>query len=425
MTVEARFGRELAERLSSLSPYPESTFSGFGIVICAGGPAYFTNAYVLVHVLRRHLNCTLPIEVWHIGRREMSSRMALLLEDLDVSVVDATSEMNARGASFVDGWQLKSFALMWCRFQQALLLDADQVPTRDPAPIAEWPEFQQKGAVLWPDVSDLLAGNEIWEACGLPPRRMTSVESGQILIDKSRKWGALQIAFHLNERARYYYSMLYGDKDTFLLGMLLTNSPFALVPHRPMTDRGLCLYQRDFDGAPLFQHRTGAKWRYAGKQDELPGFLCADACFAALGELRRKWNGLVVDAPHRSENARNAEKRLFAGGGVAFLVPGQAPIRLELLAEGDIGDGRSVDRMNWHCEEDRGEIHLLISDAFGLTWRLAERPGGRWYGRSVVDPQIEAFASEALKVEDTKEDRRAWVRWPLLGQYSDTEELDF
>lgn len=424
MTEDARFARELAECLSSLAPCPKSSFSGFGIVICAGGAAYFTNAYVLIHVLRHHLGCTLPIEIWHLGKREMSRRMSVLLEELDVRVVDATDEPSAHEANIVDGWQLKSFALMWCRFEKALLLDADQVPTRDPASLASWPEFERAGAVLWPDAVDLLPENPIWAACGLAPRRMTSVESGQLLIDKSRKWGALSVARHLNERAHYYYNMLYGDKDTFLLAMLLTDSAFELVPHRPATDRGMCLYQHDFHGAPLFQHRTGAKWRYAGEQDDLPGFVGMDACLVALNNLRRKWNGLIVDAPSRSDAAQRAEERLVSAGGVTFLVPGEGPIQLEFFAEGDIGAGRSADRMNWRCEEERGEISLLISDAFGPTWRLAEQAGGRWYGRSVVHPQIEAFAATGFSgSKATLETGGAWRKWPMPGRY-DSQILD-
>lgn len=424
MTEEARFARELAERLSSLAPYPESTFSGFGIVICAGGASYFTNAYVLVHVLRHRLGCAAPIEVWHLGKQEMSRRMAKLLEELDVRVVDASVEMSAGQTRIVDGWQLKSFALMWCRFEKALLLDADQIPIRDPAALAAWPEFARAGVVLWPDVVDLIPENPIWRACGLEPRAMTSIESGQLLIDKSRQWRALQVALHLNERAHYYYGMLYGDKDTYLIAMLLTDSTFALVPHRPATDRDMCLYQRDFQGEPVFQHRTGAKWRYAGPQEDLPGFTGMDACLSALNDLRRKWNGIIVDAPPRSDAALRAEARLVASGGVTFLLPGEAPIALELFEAGDIGAGRSADRMNWRCEEEGQEMILLISDAFGPTWRLSEQPGGRWYGRSVAFPAMEAFAAIGVPPEgESHKENSGWRIWPMKGRY-DSQTLD-
>ena len=53
-----RFNSEL-EQLSR--DEMQDRFTGRGIVIAAGGSSMFTNAYVLVHVLRRNLNCTLPI----------------------------------------------------------------------------------------------------------------------------------------------------------------------------------------------------------------------------------------------------------------------------------------------------------------------------------------------------------------------------
>ena len=70
----------LAERLATARPdYPSERFAGRGIVVCAGGSRVFTNAYVLLSLLRRTLNCTLPIEVWHFGAEEMSPSMAGLL----------------------------------------------------------------------------------------------------------------------------------------------------------------------------------------------------------------------------------------------------------------------------------------------------------------------------------------------------------
>ena len=79
----------LRARCSTLEPYPEHRFRGDGIVICAGGASIFTNAYVLIHVLRCSLQCTLPIEVWHFGESEISARMRVLLQGLDADTVDA------------------------------------------------------------------------------------------------------------------------------------------------------------------------------------------------------------------------------------------------------------------------------------------------------------------------------------------------
>jgi hypothetical protein len=409
----------LAERLRTLEVYPPTRFAGRGIVICAGGASYFTNAYVLVHVLRNALGCRLPIEVWHLGPAEMSPRMQSMLHSLDVRTVDATDERVGDRSHIVDGWQLKAFALMWSRFEEVLLLDADQMPTRDPTEVFEWREYQETGAVLWPDTVDLPPENPIWEICGLSPRTTAAIESGQLLVHKARHWPALQIALHLNEHADFYYRLIYGDKETYLIGLLVTASRFALIPHRPATDLAFCLYQRDFEGNILFQHRTGAKWRYAGKQEDLPGFVGSDACSEALSDLRRGWNGLVFVAPARSPRALRAERDLVSLGALAFVVPGQPPLKLELMPDGEIGEGRSPARMNWHCDEESGAIHLVIRDAFGPCWRLALQPNRRWYGYSAADPTVEAYATVDVDIVGwLAGSSAARGEWPMPGYSS-------
>ncbi len=133
MSTDSEARAALAERLANLDPYPDGLFHGRGIVICAGGARIFTNAYVLVSILRRTLKSSLPIEVWHLGEDEMSAAMRRLLEELDVTVVDAARRLASNPANIRDGWQLKPYALMWSAFEEVLLLDADQVPLVDPA----------------------------------------------------------------------------------------------------------------------------------------------------------------------------------------------------------------------------------------------------------------------------------------------------
>ena len=41
-----------------------------GIVLCAGGLKYMTNAFVCIHRLRS-VGCTLPIEIAHYGEEEI------------------------------------------------------------------------------------------------------------------------------------------------------------------------------------------------------------------------------------------------------------------------------------------------------------------------------------------------------------------
>ncbi len=419
--VDQQYKRALEAHLGKLAPYPERRFSGRGVVICAGGPMLFTNAYVLAHVLRNALGCRLPIEVWHFGDAETSPRMATLLGELDVATIDATAELTKRPAAIADGWQLKIYALMGSAFEQALLLDADNVPARNPVDVFDAPRFRETGAVLWPDVVDIVAENPIWRACGLEPRTVPAIESGQVLIDKSKCWGALQAVLHLNENAAQYYRFVYGDKDTWLMGFLLTGSPHALIPVRPIADGNWALYQRDFDGGVLFQHRTGCKWRYAGSQDALPGFVGAVACEMALETLRRRWNGLVFNAPSRGAEALQAEAELAERRVFTIVSPGRSPERLELDTHGEIGPGAGADRRNWYCEVEDGVVSLVLCDAFGPRWRLARSAQDRWRGHAVADPSIEAAVAPGPP-EESRFALRFVRPWPMRGAYSQHED---
>lgn len=362
----------LARRLMAWHPEPPADrFAGRGIVVCAGGARVFTNAWVLIHLLRRTLGCTLPIEVWHFGPNEMSASMAALLAELGVDLVDALPRIAAAGAAIHDAWQLKPFAIRHSRFAEVLLLDADQVPVRDPAELFDWPQYRETGALFWPDMIELRETNPVWAALGLPPRRTVSFESGQLVVDKRRHWRALAIVGALNAEAERLYRMIYGDKDTFLIGWQLADAGFTLVPHTPFIDERM-LVQRDFAGAPLFQHRTNSKWSYAGAQHEIAGFMLFDEAIAAIAELKARWNGHVVHLPDRSAAARAAESELLGLGPWLLDVVADESIRLELLPRGELAfrAGRANDRQNWWCEETPDGLDFVIADADRITYRL-------------------------------------------------------
>ncbi len=400
---------------------PPDRFSGAGIVICAGGAAMFTNAFVLIHVLRHSLGCRLPIEVWYLGEAELSPRMRGMLGELHVACVDGLSITSNMPLDTIDGWRLKALALAWSSFSKVLLLDADQVPTRDPAEVFDWPDFIRTGAVLWPDVLDIDHENPIWALCGLVGQGRRSIESGQLLIDKERHWRAVQIALRLNEEAHEVYQIIYGDKDTFLLGLLIAGSDFSLIQTGPGIDIRRCFYQHDCNGEILFQHRTGAKWRYSGSQDVLDGFQNEGACAAALETLRRQWNGLIFTPPQRSAAAHAAEKDLCARRDLLFVIAGKEPSVLELLTEGEIGTGRRPDVMNWFCREDDLHMQLVLRDSFEDRWILSREAPGRWVGCSSVDPGMKAYAATGVATTKRPPAQRfhnLWSKWPWTGFYT-------
>lgn len=353
--------------------------SGRGLVVVAGGARMFTNAYVLLHVLRHHLRSQLAVELWYLGQSEISPAMAALLEPLDIRLVDARPLIAAAGATIRDGWQLKAFALANSRFAEVLLLDADQVPIADPEQVFDWPQYREAGAVFWPDVVDLRRDNPIWPLLGLAPARQVSFESGQLLVDRRRHAEPLAAALQINEAAEDLYTLIYGDKDTYLLAWQLLGAAYALVPHRPYADEHY-LVQRDFAGAALFQHRTNAKWQYGAEQRKLAGFVHEEACLAALDLLQRQWSGRVFTPPDRSVDARAAEQVLIDTGPFVLEVAGEPALELHFSPHGEIGEGRAADRLHWWIEGDARELRLILSAGAIRHYDFVRGADGIWSG---------------------------------------------
>ena len=155
------------ERLRHPPPFPEERFAGRGIVICAGGQRYFTCAWVLISVLRSVHQTKLPIQVWHLGRSEMSEAMQILLEEQGVEVVNAETVLHRYPAKVAGPWPLKPYAIAHSRFREVLSLDADTVPLADPGAILDWDLYRESGFLFWPDIIDLLEANPIWSISGL------------------------------------------------------------------------------------------------------------------------------------------------------------------------------------------------------------------------------------------------------------------
>jgi hypothetical protein len=163
------------ERLrSSPASAPDGRFEGRGIVICAGGARYFTCAWVLIFILRRVHRSRLPIQVWHLGRREMSDEMRILLSEEGIEIVDAETVAARHPARLAGGWPLKPYAIAQSRFREVLYLDADTVPFVDPQVAFEWDEYRDNGLLLWPDAVNIAATNpSAWDS--RPPRRTASI----------------------------------------------------------------------------------------------------------------------------------------------------------------------------------------------------------------------------------------------------------
>jgi hypothetical protein len=277
--------------IKTIPNYPDS-YDGRGIVICGGGVRYFAGAWVCIKMLRR-LRCSLPIQLWYLGRKEMDSRMKALLAPFGVECVDATSVRKKFPARILQGWELKSYALLHSPYREVLLLDADNVPVVNPEFLFATPQFRATGAIFWPDFLRGTAkkARAIWRSFGLQIPHELEFESGQIVLDKQRCWRALCLAWWINDNSDFFYRHLHGDKETFHLAFHKLKTAYSLVP-KPIVPLPGVMCQHDFLGRRIFQHRNMEKWDLFFNK-RIKGFRWEKQCHAYIGDLRRAWDGRI------------------------------------------------------------------------------------------------------------------------------------
>jgi hypothetical protein len=274
--------------MASMSHYLAGRFRGRGVVICAGGRRYFPCAWVCINMLR-HVGLRLPIEMWALNSGEIDSKMRELLKPLEVRCIDASRVRKRHPARILDGWELKPYAIIHSRFREVLFMDADNVAIKDPAVLFESPEYRKHGAVFWPAYRPFPPDNPIWKICHVKYREEPDFETGQILIDKSRCWKALQLTMHLNENSDFYYEYTQGDKETFHMAWRMLGQDYVMIPTAvEKIESTAC--QHDFQGDRMFQHRYQAKWKLDEANPVENRFLLEDICFRYLDALGGLWN---------------------------------------------------------------------------------------------------------------------------------------
>ena len=377
--------KRLRQAMAEPRPYPDAAFAGRGIVICAGGERLLTCAWVLIRMLQDALGCTLPIEVWHLGPREIGAPMAALLEEVGVTLVDAEAVRRDHPVRRLGGWELKPYAILYSRFEEVLLIDADNVPVVDPVFLFDCPEYREAGAVFWPDVVKLAPDNPVWEACGLEYRDEPSFESGQVLVDKRRCWAALDLTMYFNAYSDVYYELVHGDKDTFYLAWRLLDQPFAMPGAVKRLTATMC--QHDFDGRRIFQHRNQAKWILRGRNREIEGFVHEDKCRTYLADLRRLWDGRIFHPPDRSAAATAIEAALVAQRWFRCVLVSAGESPVELLS-GHRLSRFAQEAIVWHVADGTDGVELMLIEDGREMACLRQDSDGVWRGRQLVREHI-------------------------------------
>lgn len=423
---------------TAIPPYPGG-FKGRGITVCAGGFIYFTNAWILMRMLRM-LGCKLPIQFWYDGEEELDSRMRKLVEPYGVECVDAREVARRMRRRISRGWPLKPLSILYSPFQEVLALDADNIPVRNPEYLFECDGYRETGAMFWPDQGRTGPTRPIWDLMKVAYRDEPEFETGQVVVNKELCWEPLNLAMWMNEegRADFIYKIIWGDKDTFRFAWHKFGFPFAMTrtPLQMLSVAGgpCCIgvmCQHDLDDERIFQHRNMFKWHLFGTNPWVPGFLFEGECRGFLAELKTKWNGRIgmpkpkpqgrggraadelttkvwlLDA--REKRSRNtprsdspdraatepAEKTANDGKDKAKPRPTdpwppavQKNFReLRFLENGTFGFWSDPFLTFWSLQEGKkGELTLLCAGSDGAnapTARFRQKPDGTWIGRSL------------------------------------------
>jgi hypothetical protein len=381
-SVVEKYQQLAQEAIQNCPDYPEGKYEGRGVVMCGGGLKYFTCAWVAIKMLR-HVGCQLPVELWHLGKKEMDDTMRNIIEPLGVTVVDAYA-MNKEHPvrKPLGGWELNPYSILHSKFKEILFLDADNVCVVNPEYLFESDEYRRTGAIFWPDYGKLAKNRAIWKLCGVEYRDEPEFESGQIVVDKERCWREVNLTMHLNEHSEIYYKHVHGDKETYHMAWHMLKTPYSM-PSRGIHRLPAVMCQHDFWGNRVFQHRNLDKWKLRGENNNIQGFLLEKECKDYLKQLRDKWTGVITDKPIQNLKDRDIVALVNSLKDKRYLYiregHDQRPIRL--LNGGLIGEGSMSLEMVWWIIKEEGQSVLCIgADPNNITCKLS-RSGGDWKGR--------------------------------------------
>lgn len=238
--------------LEQEKPCPECC--GRGIIMVAGG-RYLKWAFASVSMARQHTD--LPIQIWYLGKRELTQEDVERFEGLNVEFVDATSFLSTYRMFTFGGWEAKPYAVANCPFQEVLLLDADAYPVADPEDLFESPEFERTGCIMWPDLNICRKNNFIFPSMGLKHEpNFQEMEVGQLVIDKKRLWPGVRLTVWMNSHSEAFYQLLHGDKDQWQIAFRKMGIPFTVGDKPDWIGSGMV---HKWKGRPVFNHVMNAK----------------------------------------------------------------------------------------------------------------------------------------------------------------------
>ena len=362
-----------------------------GLVVCAGGKRYFTCAWVLVSLLRHH-GFGLPIELWHRGPGELDQGMADLIATKGVTVRDAAALMNPEDLATPEALRLA--AITASDFDQIISIDADCAPLGDLTALFSWQDYLTSGLLLFPDDNEIQADDAVWQAIGLAPRCNPGVDSGIVVIDRTRRSDVLAAARTLVPRIAAVTPPGRRPVSSLLMAALAGIGPFSSAPYPPFQVEH-DLVHRGEDGEAFVQHRRTSKWHLGGQDRETPSPEATDIARRSLDELGRLWSGAIFTPPTRSDAAKGIEDELAARRHFVYQSADGGWRRLDLHRGGRIGEGRNDFEQHWAVVERAGRPVLQFYSDIRLAIEFERLADGTWRGASCGPPGFAARLAAA------------------------------
>jgi len=239
----------------------------------------FPSMFAVVRRLRDE-GCELPVELWHLADElgTVGSALDELVDNYNVLLMKVEDPK-------ISGFLVKVYAVQMSSFDQLLFLDSDNFPLKDPTYLFDTPEFQETGAIFWPDfwhpsfsIFDTGPGGLAWELFGVKCDNEMEQESGQLLVDRKRHAKALSLTawYGHNNSIVQKLRAVWGDKDLFRLAFKRLSVEYHMIQTLPglagrnlakkKTDHekgsnfcGQTMVQHDPRGEVIFLHRNTAK----------------------------------------------------------------------------------------------------------------------------------------------------------------------
>ncbi|KAJ3106566.1 hypothetical protein HDU96_008197 [Phlyctochytrium bullatum] len=232
----------------------------------------------------RRVSCFLPVEIWtfadDVSKQRITDLHALGIENQTVTVRFADDERLfapvRKDNGDHEGYHVKFAAAVNSGFEEIIMMDSDVMALRNPEELFATEEYQETGAVFWPDYWKTSARNPAWKWTNTACKDEWEQESGILVIQKRRSWRPLLLAWYLNRSLaiRQWHSFLFGDKDLFRFAWHATRTPFHMVRHhvapaghlrvdRNSTNEyfcGVAMLQHSVDGSPFFLHNNLVKY---------------------------------------------------------------------------------------------------------------------------------------------------------------------